>query len=97
MCAQNVSYLEKRWKVFFEMISYFTITYKVPTMAPVRNYYFPNYNILITNFDNYSSNSIICDDLMQKKLHPFSNYWINFPTKNSTWRTGAIVRRKKSL
>ena len=29
MCAQNVSYLEKRWKVFFEMISYFTITYKV--------------------------------------------------------------------
>ena len=27
MCAQNVSYLEKRWKVFFEMISYFTITY----------------------------------------------------------------------
>ena len=28
---------------------------------------FPNYNVLINNFDNYSSNSIICDDLKGKK------------------------------
>ena len=35
---------------------------------------FPNYNVLINNFDNFSSNSIICDDLKQKKLHTLSNY-----------------------
>ena len=29
---------------------------------------FPNYNVLINNFDNHSSNSIICDDLKQKKI-----------------------------
>ena len=33
MCAQNVPYLEKRWKVFFEMISYFTITYNEPVLT----------------------------------------------------------------
>ena len=36
--------------------------------------YFQNYNDLINNFDNYSSNSIICDDFEQKNLHTLSNY-----------------------
>ena len=43
------------------------------TMALVCNYYFknlgnfPNYNLLINNFDNYSSsNLIICDDWSKK-------------------------------
>ena len=31
------------------------------------------------------------DDLKQKKIHTLSNYWKNFPTKISTWRTGTIV------
>ena len=53
-----------------------------------------NYNVLINNFNNYRSNSIICDELKQKNLHTLSNYWINFPAKNSTWRTGAIVPRR---
>ena len=35
---------------------------------------FPNYNVLINSFDNYSSNSIMCDDLKQKNLHTLSNY-----------------------
>ena len=53
---------------------------------------------MINNFDNYSSNSIICDDLKQKYLHTLSYYWINFPTKNSTWRTaGAILLSLKPL
>ena len=43
--------------------------YLVYTMALVRNY-----NVQINHFDNYSSNSIICDDLKQKNLH---NYLIS--------------------
>ena len=37
--------------------------------------YFPNFNVQINNFNNYSSNSIICDDFKQKNLvHTLSNY-----------------------
>ena len=45
---------------------------------------------------NFSSNSIICDDLKQNNLHTLSNYWIIFPTENSTWCTGAIVYNQLS-
>ena len=42
---------------------------------------FPNYNVLMNNFDNYTvvSNSIICDDLKQKNLHTLSIILNKFP------------------
>ena len=43
----------------------------ITTLRIQRN--FPNYNLLIDNFDNYSSHLIICDDWSQKILHTLSN------------------------
>ena len=55
--------------------------------APIIVYYlghlFSNYNVLMSNFDNYSSNSIVSDDQDQNILH---NLGINgHPNKQFTF------------
>ena len=51
--------------------------YSTPITVYYLGHLFPNYNVLMGNFDNYSSNSIVSDDYDQNILHTWSSLGIN--------------------
>ena len=82
--VQNALFIEDTWLlfelcsfVFFQKISTYTQCFIGEIYCLLVMKFYSNYNFLISNFDNYSSNSMVRNYLDQNILHTYYNLGIN--------------------